>query len=292
MRVPRAPYGSFGILPPTLIECEAPVALEAAIHIMKDHSMKKNLAAYLLAGLLSLSAQASPLNVTFSGTWWAQANTVIGGAQQVPISVPVNFSISMIIDPNINSFETFVINANYLTRFPSVEVSSSATAYGLPNPFGPTYASGSYASVSRYSASYAPYRIESQNFGYRELSGTTFSDGGTGEWQLQLRINSPNIGVDVVRPINAADLVASLNAAQLEQRQFSIYYEKSATVSNTSAITGYPYSGYIGGIALNGYAVISSVRPVPEPTQYAMLVGGLLVLLSIKRRKVKSRRSQ
>lgn len=254
--------------------------------------MHKNPAAFLMAGLLGLSAQASPLNVTFTGSWWAQANTVIGGAQQAPISVPVNFSISMIIDPDVNSFETFAINANYLTRFPSVEVSSSATAYGLANPFGPTYASGSYASVSRYTASYAPYKIESQHFGYRELSGTTFLDGGTGEWQLQLRIDSPNIGVDLIRPINAADLVASFSTAQLEQRQFSIYYEKSATVNNTAAITGYPYSGYIGGISLNGYAVISSVSAVPEPSQFAMLAGGLLGLLSIERRRVKSRRGK
>lgn len=249
--------------------------------------MSKYLAAFSLASLVSLSAQASPLNVTFTGSWWAQANTVIGGARQAPVSVPVNFSISMVVDPEINSFETFVINANYLTRFPSVEVSSSATAYGLANPFGPTYASGSYASVSRYSASYAPYKIESQHFGYRELSGTTFSDGGTGEWQLQLRIDSPNIGVDLIRPISAADLAASFNIAKAEQRQFGIYYEKSATVNNTSAATGYPYSGYAGGISLNGYAIISAVSAVPEPTQYAMLAAGLLALLAIERRRAK-----
>lgn len=240
--------------------------------------MIKNSSAFLILALLGTTADAMPVVVTFSGQWWGQANTEIGGTQQVPIGVPKNFQIKMTIDPDINTFDTFSINANYLTRFPSVVVESAITQYGLANPFEPPYAGGSYATVSRYSASYAPYKIESQNLGLRSLSSTTFSDGGSGQWEMKLWISSPNIPVSIIRPIKSVDLMSSFASAITEQRQYNIYYEKSATVYNTSAVTGYPYTGYIGGISLNGYAQISSITPVPEPATLWFFLAGLGLL--------------
>lgn len=228
--------------------------------------------------ILATTANAVPVVVTFTGQWWAQANTEIGGTQQVTLSVPKDFQIKMTIDPDINTFDTFAINANYMTRFPSVLVESAITQFGLSNPFEPPYAGGSYATVSRYSASYAPYKIESQNIGLRSLSGTTFADGGSGQWEMKLWISSPNIPVSIIRPINSADLMTSFATAITEQRQYNIYYEKSATVYNTSAATGYPYTGYIGGISLNGYAQITSVTAVPEPSTALSLLAGIALL--------------
>lgn len=243
-----------------------------------------SIAAALLC-LLGASAHADPMVVTFTGQWWAQANTPIGGVQQVPISVPKDFTISMTIDPNVNSFETFVVNANYMTRFPAVTVETTATQYGLANPFDPPYSVGSYATVSRYSASYAPFKMESQNFGLRELSSGTLSDGATGQWEMRLWISSPNIAVNLIRPITGADLLASFATAQVEQRQYNIWYEKSATVSTTSTITGYPYSGYIGGIQLNGYAQITSVSAVPDLPAAWSLGAGLILLVANRARQ-------
>lgn len=233
------------------------------------------LAALLLFGV---TAKAMPVVVAFSGQWSSQTSTGVGGTLEVPIGVPIDFQVKMTIDPDISTFDTFAINANYMTRFPSVTVDGAVIRYGMANPYDPSYAKGSFATVSRYSASYAPYKIESQNLGYRELSGKSFADGGSGQWEKKLWISSSNLPVSVIRPINSVDLMDSFSNAITEQRQYVIAYENSAAVYNTSMAIGYPYTGYIAGMTLSGYAQITSISAIPEPTTAYLLLAGVAIL--------------
>jgi hypothetical protein len=244
-----------------------------------DKNMSRNIIAIAAALAFATVTQvhASTIKIELSGEWWAQENTDIGGAHQVPLSVLKPFQATITIDPTVSTFDTFVIGKNYLTRFPEVSVQSSITSIGFSNPFGQPYASGSFATVSRYSASYAPFKIESTLFGFRELSGASFSDGGSGEWETKLLINSPNIATSIIKPISESDFLSALNTAKDQAQQYTVFYQKYATVYQTAAFTGYPYSGYIGGIQLNGYAHITNISSVPETDTTTLAIVGFFI---------------